>query len=226
MEYKVIGSVMPVVELTLAGGEEIYAQPGSMSWMDEGITMETNTGGLFKGLKRSLMGEKMFLVYFSATREGAQVSFGHSFPGHIIPVDVARQSIICQKRAFLCAQKGVELDIAFQRRLGAGLFGGEGFIMQRLSGQGTAFIEIDGECVVRDLDVGETIHVETGNVATYEESVNMDIQMVKGLKNIFFGGEGLFMTTLRGPGRVWLQTMPLQNLARDLIPFMPKPSSK
>lgn len=223
MEYKVLGSVMPVVELRLQPGETVYAQPGSMSWIDEDVEMETSTGGLLKGLKRTLMGEKMFLVYFRPRREGGRVAFGHSYPGHIIPVDVSSQSIICQKRAFLCAHEGVELSLAFQKRLGAGIFGGEGFIMQKLSGQGTAFIEIDGECIERKLAAGESIRVETGNVAAYEQTVNMDIQMVRGFKNVFFGGEGLFLTTLRGPGKVWLQTMPLQNLARDLIPFLPKP---
>ncbi len=226
MEYKVIGSVMPVVEVALQQGQTIYAQPGSMSWMDADVEMETSTGGLLKGLKRTLMGERMFLVFFRARRQGAMVAFGHSYPGHIIPVDVAAQSIICQKRAFLCAEEGVELSLAFQRRLGAGIFGGEGFILQKLSGAGTAFIEIDGECIERELAAGETIQVETGNVAAFEESVDMDIQMVRGLKNVFFGGEGLFVTKLTGPGKIWLQTMPLQNLARDLIPFLPRPSSK
>ncbi len=226
MEYKVIGSVMPVVEIALQQGETIYAQPGSMSWMDADVEMETSTGGLLKGLKRTLTGERLFLVFFRTQRPGAMVAFGHSYPGHIIPVDVATQSIICQKRAFLCAQEGVELSLAFQRRLGAGIFGGEGFILQKLSGTGTAFIEIDGECIERELAAGETIRVETGNVAAFEESVDMDIEMVRGLKNVFFGGEGLFVTTLKGPGKIWLQTMPLQNLARDLIPFLPKPPRK
>ena len=226
MEYKVTGTVMPVLEMVLSKGDTIYAQPGSMSWMDDNIAMETATGGLFKGLKRTLMGESMFLVWFRPQANDAKVAFGHSYPGHIIPVDVQKDSIICQKRAFLCAEEGVTLDLAFQRRLGAGIFGGEGFIMQKLGGEGMAFIEIDGECVIKDLGFGEVLKVETGNVAAYDQSVQMDIQMVKGFKNILFGGEGLFLTTLKGPGRVWLQTMPLQNLARDLIPFLPKPSNK
>lgn len=224
MEYKVIGSVMPVLELVLHSGDRIFAQPGSMSWMDGNVEMETAMGGgLFGGLKRSLMGESMFLVWFRPRTEGAAVAFSHSFPGHIIPVDVSTESVICQKRAFLCAEEGVTLDLAFQRRLGAGFFGGEGFVMQKLGGQGMAFIEIDGECVVRDLAPGEILKVDTGSVAAYQHSVQMDIEMVKGFKNILFGGEGLFLTTLRGPGRVWLQTMPLQNLARDLMPFLPRP---
>lgn len=225
MEYKVIGTVMPVLELTLEGGERVFAQPGSMTWMDGSMEMETSMGGgLLGGLKRSLMGEGMFFVWFQSRAQGAKVSFGHSYPGYIVPVDVSRQALICQKRAFLCAQEGVALDLAFQRRLGAGFFGGEGFIMQKLSGQGLAFLEIDGECVTKDLSPGELLRVDTGSVAAYEESVQMDIERVKGFKNVLFGGEGLFLTTLRGPGRVWLQTMPLQNLARDLIPFLPKPS--
>lgn len=226
MEYKVIGSVMPVLEMSLDRGNTIFAQPGAMTWMDGNIDMETSTGGLFSGLKRSLMGESMFLVWFRPRAEGAKVAFGHSFPGHIIPVDVSRESVICQKRAFLCAQEGVSLSLAFQRRLGAGFFGGEGFIMQKLEGQGMAFLEIDGECVSKELAPGEILKVDTGSVAAYEQSVQMNIERVKGFKNILFGGEGLFLTTLQGPGKVWLQTMPLQNLARDLIPFMPQPSSK
>lgn len=225
MEYNVIGSVMPVLEMTLKRGDTVFAQPGSMSWMDGNIEMETSTGGLLSGLKRTLMGESLFLVWFRPRTEAAAIAFGHSFPGHIIPVDVSKESVICQKRAFLCAQEGVTLSLAFQRRLGAGFFGGEGFVMQKLEGQGMAFMEIDGECVIKDLAPGEVLKVDTGSVAAYEQSVQMNIEMVKGFKNILFGGEGLFLTTLQGPGRVWLQTMPLQNLARDLIPFLPKPSN-
>lgn len=225
MEYNVIGSVMPVLEMTLKRGDTVFAQPGSMSWMDGNIEMETSTGGLLSGLKRTLMGESLFLVWFRPRTEAATLAFGHSFPGHIIPVDVSKESVICQKRAFLCAQEGVTLSLAFQRRLGAGFFGGEGFVMQKLEGQGMAFMEIDGECVIKDLAPGEVLKVDTGSVAAYEQSVQMNIEMVKGFKNILFGGEGLFLTTLQGPGRVWLQTMPLQNLARDLIPFLPKPSN-
>jgi len=225
MEHKILGTVMPVLELNLVTGDKIFAQPGAMTWMDADIEMETSTGGLFGGLKRSLMGESMFLAWFQPRVDGAQIAFGHSCPGHIMPVDVSSQSIICQKRAFLCAQEGVNLDVAFQRRLGAGIFGGEGFVMQKLSGAGMAFLEIDGECVTKDLAPGEILKVDTGSVAAYEDTVQMDIKMMKGFKNILFGGEGLFLTTLQGPGKVWLQTMPLQNMARELIPFLPKPSN-
>lgn len=227
MEFKVIGSVMPVLELTLQSGDRVFAQPGAMAWMDGNVEMETSMGGgLFGGLKRSLMGESMFLAWYQPRVDGATIAFSHSFPGYIVPVDVSKEAVVCQKRAFLCAQEGVSLELAFQRRLGAGIFGGEGFVMQKLGGQGMAFLEIDGECVTKDLAPGEVLKVDTGSVAAYEQSVQMDIEMVKGFKNILFGGEGLFLTTLRGPGRVWLQTMPLQNLARDLIPFLPKPSNR
>lgn len=222
MKHEIIGSVLPVLEMTLHSGDGIFAQPGAMKWMDRNIEMETSTGGVFSGLKRTLMGEGLFLVWFRSGAGEAKIAFGHSFPGHIISVDVGREAVICQKRAFLCAQEGVILDLAFQRRLGAGLFGGEGFVMQKLGGQGMAFLEIDGECVTKELAPGEILKVDTGCVAAYEQSVQMDIEMVRGFKNILFGG-GLFLTTLQGPGRVWLQTMPLQNLARDLIPFLPKP---
>lgn len=225
MEHQVIGSVMPVLELTLQAGERIFAQPGSMTWMDDNMVMETSMGGgLLGGLKRSLMGESMFFVWYHTPAQKATVAFGHSSPGYIMPVDVSKDAVICQKRAFLCAQEGVSLELAFQRRLGVGFFGGEGFVMQRLSGTGTAFLEIDGECVTKDLAVGEVLRVDTGSVAAYQDTVQMDIKTVKGFSNVLFGGEGLFLTSLRGPGRVWLQTMPLQNLARDLIPYLPKPS--
>ena len=226
MEYKISGTTMPLLQLTLQQGEQIYSQAGAMKYMTDGVTMETSmSGGIGGAFKRAVMGEKLFFAYFSAQRDGEQVAFGHTYPGYIIPVDVSKQSLICQKRAFLCATEHVKLDIAFQRRLGAGFFGGEGFVMQRLSGQGTAFVEIDGECVELDLPAGRSIRVETGAVGMYEESIQMDIEMVKGFKNVLFGGEGLFLTTLRGPGRVWIQTMPIQGMVGELMPYLPKPSN-
>lgn len=226
MEYTISGTTMPLLQLTLHRGERIYAQSGSMKWMTDGIRMEAEmTGGLGGAFKRAFMGETLFFNYFTAERDGAQVAFGHTYPGHIIPVDVSLRSLVCQKRAFLCATDGVALDIAFQRRLGTGFFGGEGFIMQRLSGNGLAFVEIDGESVELELAPGETIRVETGAVGMLEDTVQMDIEMVKGFKNMLFGGEGLFLTTLKGPGRVWIQTMPIQSLVGELMPYLPKPSN-
>lgn len=226
MQYKIVGTVMPLIEFKLNKDERLYSQSGAMKWMSEGIKMETNmAGGLGGALKRKLSGESAFLNFFSALNEGESIAFGHTFPGHIIPLDISRQPIICQRRAFLCAVESVEMNIHFQRRLGSGFFGGEGFIMQKLSGSGMAFVEIDGESVEIELAPGKSIKVETGAVGMFEESVQMNIEMVKGFKNVLFGGEGLFLTTLTGPGKVWLQTMPIQGMVAEISSFLPKPSS-
>ncbi len=227
MQYKIIGTTMPVVEITLERGEKLCSQSGAMKWMTRGIDMSTSmAGGLAGAFKRKLSGESAFFNYFTAQQDGERIAFGHTFPGHIIPVDVTRESIICQKRAFLCSTENVDLNIAFQRRLGAGFFGGEGFIMQRVSGSGLAFLEIDGECIEMELAAGESIKVETGAVGMFQESVNFDIERVKGFTNVLFGGEGLFLTTLTGPGRVWLQTMPIQSMVAEMSSYLPKPASK
>ncbi|KAB3530705.1 TIGR00266 family protein [Alkaliphilus serpentinus] len=222
MDYKIIGSVMPLLQLTLNKGELIKCQSGAMVWMDNGISMKTSMdGGVGGFLKRKLMGESGFLNFFEAQATGQRIAFGHTFPGHIIPVSVDKQSIICQKRSFLCSTEGVETSIAFQKKIGTGFFGGEGFIMQELKGNGMAFVEIDGESVMLELAAGESIKVDTGAVGMYESSVNMSVEMVKGFSNIVFGGEGLFLTTLTGPGKVWIQTMPIQNMAGELFPYLP-----
>ena len=222
MEYEVFGSTMPVVVLTLQSGEKIYSRSGAMKWMSSGIEMETGMDGGFMGaLKRKVSGESAFLNHFTSTDSGARIAFGHSFPGHIMRVDVSEQSVICQRRAFLAASEEVELDIEFKRKLGTGFFGGEGFVMQRLHGRGEAFVEIDGECYEKVLQAGETIRVETGSVGMYEKSVSMDIDRVKGISNMLFGGEGLFLTTLEGPGKVWIQTMPIQSMAGEVANFLP-----
>lgn len=226
LNYQVLGSVMPVVEIQLRRDERLYAQTGAMKWMNDRVRMDTEMkGGLMGGLKRKVSGESMFVVYFTGLADGGMVSFGHSYPGHIIPIDVSRQPIICQRRAFLCAFDTVTYEVHFQRRLGAGFFGGEGFIMQKLSGSGTAFVEIDGECIERTLGAGESIRVETGAVGAFEQSVTLNIERVKGFKNIFMGGEGLFLTTLTGPGKIWIQSMPIQSMSAELFQFMPKSSS-
>jgi uncharacterized protein (TIGR00266 family) len=221
-----MGTTMPLLEFTLNRGERICAQSGAMKWMGSGIKMETTmAGGIGGALMRKLAGESAFLTYFTALEDGEKIAFGHTYPGHIIPVDLSQKSVVCQKRAFLCSFGDIKLDIAFQRRLGTGFFGGEGFIMQRLSGSGMAFVEIDGESVELELAPGQSIKVETGAVGMYEESVSMDIETVKGFKNIFFGGEGLFLTVLTGPGKVWLQTMPIQGMVAELSSFLPQKSS-
>lgn len=225
MRYRIIGSVMPLVELTLERGETIKSEAGAMKWMDSTIQMSTNMeGGVGGFIKRKMMGESGFLNFFKATNEGDRIAFGHTFPGHIVPIPVADRQIICQKRAFLCSTMDVELEIAFQKKLGSGFFGGEGFIMQKLTGKGTAFAEIDGECIEIDLKPGQSIKVETGAVGMYEASVRMDIEMVKGFSNMLFGGEGLFLTVLTGPGKAWLQTMPIQSMAGELSMYLSRPS--
>jgi len=178
-----------------------------------------------KGLGRMFSGDSLFIATYTASRPNQEIVLASSFPGNIAAIDVSRIPVIAQKSAFLCAQPSVSLSAHIVRGLSGGLFGGEGFVLQRLSGIGTAFIEIDGSLVERVLAPGETIKVDTGNVAAYEESVQYQAEMVKGFKNILFGGEGLFLTTLIGPGRVWLQTMTLPGFARQLLPFLPKSGS-
>ncbi len=224
MEYRIIGTTMPVLECTLGIGETMLAQPGAMKYMDGGISMKTGVhGGVGGFFKRAISGESGFMTTFEATADRQRLAFGHTYPGKILPLDVAGSDLICQKRSFLACTAGVTFDIAIQRRLGSGFFGGEGFVMQRLGGEGTAFVEIDGETVEMTLGTGQTIKVETGAVAMFDGTVDMNIETVKGLGNLFFGGEGMFLTTLTGPGRVWLQTMSIQSLAGELYPYLPKP---
>lgn len=221
MKYEIHGTTMPVVECTLDKGENILCQLGAMKYMDGGLTMKTRAaGGLGGMLKRGLTGESLFLNTYTATEGGQRIAFGHTLPGKIIPVDVTAAAIVCQRRAFLASESTVELQIAFQRRLSTGFFGGEGFIMQRLAGQGLAMVELDGEIIEHTLAPGQKLRVETGAVGMFESSVQMDIEMIKGFSNMMFGGEGLFLTTLTGPGRVWLQTMSIQTLAAELQPYL------
>ncbi|UMZ73665.1 TIGR00266 family protein [Natranaerofaba carboxydovora] len=222
LKYQILGSVMPMVEIMLDKDERLYAQSGAMQWMDQNIKMDTEMkGGVFGAFKRKMSGEDMFVQYFTGLDDGAIVAFGHTYPGNILPLDISKGTVICQRRSFLCAYESVDYDIHIQRRLGSGFFGGEGFIMQKLSGQGLAFIEIDGECIVKDLAQGEKIRVETGSVGAFEEGVSFSIERVKGIKNMFLGGEGMFLTTLEGPGKVWLQTMPIQSMAGELYHYLP-----
>jgi uncharacterized protein (TIGR00266 family) len=224
MEYRIIGSTLQAVILELDPGETVYSESGGMAWMSNNIVMNTSGrgGGLGGVLKRAVSGESLFLVEYTSQGGKGTVAFASDFPGKIVPLHLARgQEMICQKTAFLCAEKTVDLDIHFRRRLGAGLFGGEGFILQRLSGPGVAFVCLDGEIVEYTLDPNQVLKVDTGHVAMYEPTVSFDIEMVKGISNVLFGGEGLFLATLRGPGRIWLQTMPTSNLARAILPYMP-----
>lgn len=222
MRYNIQGGNFPVVICSLENGEKMITEKGSMVWMSPNMQMETHGGGLGRMFSRALSGESIFQNHYTARGGPGMIAFGSSFPGQIVSLNIAPgQEMIVQKAAFLAAEAGVELSIFFQKRLGAGLFGGEGFIMQRLSGMGTAFVEIDGELMEYTLASGQKMIVNTGNVAGFAPSVQMDIQTVPGAKNIIFGGEGLFHTVLTGPGKVWLQTMPISNVANAIRPFIP-----
>lgn len=224
MEYKIIGTTLQAVIMELDPGETVYSESGGMAWMSNNIEMKTSGrgGGIGGAFKRAVSGESLFLVEYTSQGGKGFVAFASDFPGKIVPLRLGEgQQMICQKTAFLSAEKTVGLDIHFRKRLGAGIFGGEGFIMQKLTGPGIAFVCLDGEIMEYTLGNNEVLKVDTGHVAMYEPSVSFDVEMMKGLSNIFFGGEGLFLATLRGPGRVWLQTMPTSNLARAIIPHLP-----
>ena len=221
MRYEIKGGSFPVVVCELNDGEQMTTEKGSMVWMSPNMQMETRGGGLGKMFSKAFSGESIFQNIYTA-RGAGMIAFGSSFPGEIKAVNIQPgREMILQKGAFLAAESGVTLSIHFRKNLGAGLFGGEGFIMQRLSGSGIAFAEIDGSLVEYELRPGQQIVVNTGNVAGFSVGVQMDIQQVPGLKNKLLGGEGLFNTVLTGPGRVWLQTMPIMNVAAAVRPYIP-----
>ena len=224
MKYQVIGDTMPAVEVIFEqAGEAMFTQSGGMAWMSEGVAMDSNMrGGLGKSLGRMFSGESIFMATYKAERPGASIAFASTVAGEVLPVDIgACGGLIAQKGAFLCAEQTVELSIALTKKLSAGLFGGEGFILQDIHGSGMAFLEIDGNKVEKVLAPGEVLKVDTGNVVAFEKTVNYEIETVKGLKNIFFGGEGLFLTKLTGPGRVILQTQNFNEFAGRIISMMP-----
>lgn len=218
MEAKIIGESLPVVTCKLAKGESVVTESGGMSWMDEGIKMATSTnGGIMKGLGRALAGESLFMNIYTAEKDNVEIAFSSCFPGKILEFDLSQgETIISQKRAFLCAESTVDISMHFRKRIGAGFFGGEGFIMQKITGPGKVYLEIDGEVVKKELAEGEKLKVDNGYVAAMTSGVDLDIETVPGLKNIVFGGEGLFLTTVKGPGTVWLQSMPISKLANML----------
>jgi len=226
LKYQLIGTTLQAVTIEMQPGQTIYSESGGMAWMSANVEMETKTaGGLGKMIGRMFTGESLFLVDYECKRGTGVVAFASEFPGKIVPIDLAPgQEIIAQKDAFMCAEKSVDVAVHFRKKLGSGFFGGEGFIMQRFAGPGLVFAELDGEIVEYTLEAGQTMMVDTGYVAMFEPTVDFDIEMVRGVKNIFFGGEGLFLARLRGPGRIWLQTMPIYNLARKLARYI-QPSS-
>ncbi len=223
MNYEIKGGNLPVVICSLNEGEMMITESGAMSWMSPNMKMETTSGGgLRKMFGRMMSGEKLFQNHYTAMGGRGMIAFASIFPGSIMPVEIGPgREIIAQKTAFLASEAGVELSIFFRKNLGSGFFGGEGFIMQKLSGMGTAFLEIDGSVVEYELKPGQQIVVDTGYVAAMDGSVRMDIQEVPGLKNMFFGGEGVFNTLLTGPGHIWLQTMPISGTAAAMAPYLP-----
>ena len=216
MKYEISGTVMQTVEIDLAPGDTMYSQTAAMCWMSDGVVMATNTGGgFFAGLKRSLTGGSFFITDFTA-QQGGRVAFAPRFPGTILPRQLrAGESLICRKETFLCAEKSVTFEIAWQQKIGAG------FILQRVSGPGTVFLDLSGEVVTKRLGPGERLFVHAGHVGVHEPTVSFDIQMVPGFGNILFGGEGLFLATLTGPGEVHLQSMPIMNLAEEIARYLP-----
>ncbi len=224
MQFRIANQPFTVVSIQLNQGESIKCQSGAMAWMTRGIRMETKTGGLGGMFKKAITGESLALNHYIADQAG-EITLGKHSPGDILAFDISVSPIIAQKTSFLAAQENVKLDIYLQQKASTGFFGGEGFIMHKLSGSGCAFLEIDGGVQEKLLAAGEQIVVESGYVAAMEASCSMEIEMIKGLTNVFFGGEGLFNTVVTGPGKVWLQTMPINSLAMSIYEHIPHPSS-
>lgn len=227
MQYEIIGGSFPAVNVTLDKDETVVTQSGAMAWCDTNISMSTNAeGGLLKSIGRMFSGASLMFVRHTAMEDNAKITFSASFPGTIREFMVDEEhEYVAQKSAFLVAQDSVHVDATINNNFWAGLLGGEGFILQKFSGNGLMLAEIDGSVVEVDLKEGQQIKIETGHVALFEARVKYDVESVKGFKNIFFGGQGLFLTTLTGPGKVWLQTLTAQDMAQKLIPFMPSSSS-
>lgn len=231
IDYKLFGEEMQCVEIELDPQEAVIAEPGSFMMMNDGIQMQTLFGDgnekgfmskLFSAGKRLLTGENLFMtVYTNSVNDKRRVTFAAPYTGKIIPLDLSKlgEKVICQKDSFLCAAKGVAVGIEFQKKLGTGLFGGEGFIMQKLEGDGMAFVHSGGHVIEKDLQPGEILKVDTGCIVAFTSSVNYDIQFVGGVKNTLFGGEGMFYALLRGPGKVWIQTLPISRLAGRILSY-------
>lgn len=217
IDYKIHGDDMQLIEIELDPDEGVRAEAGAMIFLGEGINMQTSTnGGLFKGLKRIVTGESFFITSFiNNSQQKSQVAFGAPFPGKIIPLDLQELGgeFLCQKDAFLCAAKGIEIEIAFTKKIGAGLFGGEGFILQKLTGDGMAFVHAGGTVISKELSAGESLKVDTGCLVAFSPTVDYDIKFIGGFKNALFGGEGIFLAQLTGPGKVYLQSLPFSRLA-------------
>lgn len=225
MKYEIVGKTVPVVEMTLNKGESIYTQSGGMAWQTEGISMKTNAkGGVMKSLGRMFAGESIFMSTYTAEKDEAKIAFAATIPGDVKPVNLEEvpNGLTLQKGAFLCAEPQIELKVKFTKRFSSGLFGGEGFILQEAKGKGMLFLEIDGDPIEKELAPGEVLKVDTGNVVAFENTVSYEIETVKGLGNIFLGGEGLFLTKLTGPGKVILQSQNFNDFAGRIIAMVPR----
>lgn len=223
MRYEVTGTLLQTVDVHLSQGESVFTESGGMAWMKGDIEMKTGTkGGLMAGLGRKLAGESLFMTTYTCRSSEGLVVFTPEAPGKVLDFQLQPgQSLICQKDAFMAAQDSVKLEIHFRKKLGAGFFGGEGFILQKVTGPGVVFVEIPGEVREYTLAAGETMQVDPGHIALFEPTVQYDITTVKGVANVLFSGEGLFLAQMTGPGRIWLQSLPLSNLARKLAKYLP-----
>lgn len=228
MQTRIHGTTMPALEVLLQPGESVIAESGELSWMTQSINLNTHTqfggGGGFLGvIKRMAGGGTLFMTEYTAQGYPGEVAFATKIPGHIVPVELrtGHEEYLIHRHGFLCATPQVQIGVGFQQSLGAGIFGGDGFLLQKLSGQGTAWLELSGEVVIRDLQPGETLRVHPGHVGAFQSSVSFQITRVPGIRNLIFGGDGLFLAALTGPGRVWLQTLPLSNLAHALQQYLP-----
>ena len=222
MRFEIKGEPLPVVIVYLDANETVNCQKGAMSWMTPNMKMETHTGGIGKAFSKMFSGESIFTNTYISEGGPGMIAFASSFPGSIIPFDISKGDMIVQKSGYLASQPTIELSIAFQKKIGAGFFGGEGFIMQKLHGQGMAFVEIDGYVVEYDLQDGQQMLIDTGYLAAMSSTCKMDTQQVKGIGNVLFGGEGLFNTVVTGPGKIYLQTMPISNFAGAVASVIPR----
>lgn len=232
MRNQIVGTTMPVLEFILDPSDSIISEAGQLSWMGSSIQMTTHTqfaggGGIWGALKRVAGGGTLFMTEYRAVGAPGELAFATKLPGHIVPIEVgAGHEYMIHRHGFICSTPQVQIGVGFQQSLGAGIFGGSGFILQHLGGQGTAWLELSGELVVKDLQPGQLLRVHPGHVGAFQTSVNFEITTVPGIKNMIFGGDGIFLASLTGPGRVWLQTLPIAKLAHELMEYMPTQSGK
>ena len=227
MQSRILGTTMPVLEFLLDHNDAVVSEAGELSWMSSSIQMTTHTqfgggGGFFGALKRVAGGGSLFMTEYRSVGGVGEIAFATKVPGHIVPVEVnAEHEYMVHRHGFLCATSQIQIGVGFQQSLGAGIFGGDGFLLQKITGVGTAWLELSGELIVKDLRPGETLLVHPGHVGAFESVVSFQITMVRGVRNLIFGGDGLFLAALTGPGRVWLQTLPISRLAHQLMEYMP-----